>query len=330
MFDTHCHLNFQAFEGRVESVIKAAKESGVNHIVIPGTDLATSKKAIEIANTVMVRQAHHDSNVTLSLTKGDNVNIYAAIGIHPHHVFELFKKSKIKNKNYNSIVKNDFSHPEFISGSQNEIPKQVRNDIETIKKLIISPKVVAIGEIGIDRHSYQKTKHADYKVDEEFVDLQKEFFIEQVNLAKEYNKALIIHNREAKKEVLEVLNNTFYRHSGAGRNLDPNLRRDDIRAVFHCCEPDEELLEFARLHKMFIGVDGDVVYWKQKQEFIKKVPLEMLVLETDSPYLSPFRKFPNEPKNIAFIAEFVAKLKGIEVKEVKEKTTINAKILFNI
>ena len=87
---------------------------------------------------------------------------------------------------------------------------------------------------------------------------------------------------------------------------------------------------------MFIGVDGDVVYWKKKQEFIKKVPLEMLVLETDSPYLSPFRKFlpaqagPNEPKNISFIAEFIAKLLNCQIDELKKQTTENARKLFNL
>ncbi|MBI5127191.1 TatD family hydrolase [Candidatus Roizmanbacteria bacterium] len=281
MFDTHCHLNFQAFEGRVENLIRFAKETGVNHIVIPGTDLPTSKKAIEIAEKYE--------------------GVYAAVGIHPHHVFKI----------YNARQRN------FLSQRGPLRPESEKNLLPSLSKLLTNQKVVAIGEVGIDRHYYEKTKHKDYKVDEEFVDLQKEFFIEQVKLAIKYEKALIVHNREAKKDVLEILEKVWE-------------KKLEGRVVFHCCEPDEELLEFARGHKMFIGVDGDLVYWKQKQEFIKKVPLEMLVLETDSPYLSPFRKFPNEPKNIAYIAEFVAKLRGITKQEVVKITTENAIRLFNI
>jgi TatD DNase family protein len=282
MFDTHCHLNFKVFDGRVEGVVKSAREIGVNHIVIPGTDVETSKKAVEIAEKFP--------------------GVYVAVGIHPHHVFEIYSQA---------------SPSKFFDTVGPLHPKSAKNLMALLSKLISNPKVVAIGEIGIDRHHYQRTKHQDYKVDENFVELQKEFFVEQIKLAKEYKKALIIHNREAKKEVLDILT-TYYELLP----INP--------AVFHCCEPDFELLEFAKKHKIFIGVDGDVVYWKEKQEFVKKVPLEILVLETDSPYLSPFRKFPNEPKNISFIAKFIAKLKGIKKAEVQEKTTINAKTLFGI
>ena len=108
---------------------------------------------------------------------------------------------------------------------------------------------------------------------------------------------------------------------------DKKLER---RTVFHCCEPDETLLEFTKDHKMFIGVDGDITYYEDKQQFIKEIPLDMLVLETDSPFLSPTKQFPNEPKNIPLIAEFVAKLKGISVDEVAKVTTENARKLFKI
>lgn len=86
---------------------------------------------------------------------------------------------------------------------------------------------------------------------------------------------------------------------------------------------------------MFIGVDGDVTYAQSKQEFIKTVPLEMLVLETDSPFLTPrlrrtSARQRNEPKNISLVAEFVAGLKGMSVEEVRKQTTENAKILYKV
>ena len=239
MFDTHCHLNFGAFDGRVGEVVDRAKQSGVNQIVIPGTDVPTSEKAIAIAEQY--------EGYSPERSRG----IYAAVGIHPHHVFEIF------------------------NGEKNLLPSlSFKKELKKIENLLTNPKVVAIGEVGIDRHIYQKTKYPDYKIEEEFVELQKIFLIEQIKLAIKYNKSLILHNREAKKDMLGLLESVW----------DKKL---EGRTVFHCCEPDFELLEFAKKHKMFIGVDGDITYYKEKQEFIKTIPLEMLVFETDSPFLNP-------------------------------------------
>lgn len=290
LFDTHCHLNFGAFDGMVEEVVDRAKQNGVNQIVIPGTDIPTSEKAVAIAEKFE--------------------GIYAAVGIHPHHVFEIFKAWE----------------QNFLSLRGPLHPESEKNPIPSLSKLLLNPKVVAIGEVGIDRHIYQKTKYPDYKIEEEFVKLQKEFLKEQIKLAIKYNKSLILHNREAKKDMLEILSND-------------ELRITDYRSVFHCCEPDLELLEFAKKHKMFIGVDGDITYYKEKQEFIKSVPLEMLVLETDSPFLSPrlrpaigvtTARQSNEPKNIAVIAEFIAKLLNCSIASLTKQTTENARVLFKV
>lgn len=168
LFDTHCHLNFEAFDGRVDQVIADAKKAGVNRILIPGTDIPTSKKAIEIAEKFE--------------------GVYVAVGIHPHHVFEIYSSS------LNAKI------PVFSSATPPRGPLAIsQKQKSSLSILLTHPKVLAIGEVGIDRHVYQKTKHENYKVDEEFVELQKEFFLEQIKLAHKYKKALIIHNREAKK-----------------------------------------------------------------------------------------------------------------------------------
>lgn len=288
-FDTHCHLNFKAFDGQADAVIKNAKAVGVNQIVIPGTDMATSEKAIAIAEK--------------------NEGIYVAIGIHPHHVFEIYQRSKIDPEAVNLNQETD-PPPHFRH-------QNLTSSIHHLTSLLSHPKVVAIGEVGVDRHYYEKTKHPGYTVDEAFVQLQKIFLIEQVKLAINNDKSLILHNREAKEDMFKVLTKAW----------DKKLEQ---RTVFHCCEPSKKLLEFAVDHKMFIGVDGDISYYKEKQEFIKLVPLKILVLETDSPYLSPARRFPNEPKNIPVIAELVARFKGITIEDVEKQTTENAKILFNV
>lgn len=275
-FDTHCHLNFHNFSGKEKEIIDQAAGQDVKNIVVPGTDFETSKKALEIAM--------------------EHNGVYAAVGIHPHHIFNFFVE---KHDNY---------------------PKDnidVLKELNPISDLLSNNKVVAIGEVGIDRHIYNKTKYKDYKIETDFVKLQKDFLSAQIKLAIANNKSLILHNREAKSDFLKLLD----------ENWDLKL---EGRTVFHCCEPDSELLDFANKHKIFIGVDGDICYFKEKQSFIKKVPLDKLVLETDSPFLSPKKIFPNVPANIAFIAEFISKILGISKEELGEVTTVNAKKLFNI
>jgi len=284
MFDTHCHLNFSAFEGILEKVIAEAKNEGVEKIVVPGTNVETSKKAVAIA------QKYN--------------GVYAAVGIHPHHVKE------IQNSKFTLRI-----------GGQND---NLKSKIDEIEKLLTHPKVVAIGEIGLDRYIYQKTKYKNYQIDEEFIALQKEVFLSQLKLAKKYKKAVIFHNREAKKDLLEILTNN--------QSLIKNTN-----LVFHCCEPDFDLLNFAKKHHIYIGVDGDVTYNEKKQEFVKKIPLSLLVLETDSPFLtpSPLRNnekthFPNTPKNLILIAQKVAEIKEEKVEKIIKVTKENGERLFKI
>ncbi|OGK25185.1 hypothetical protein A3C25_00350 [Candidatus Roizmanbacteria bacterium RIFCSPHIGHO2_02_FULL_38_11] len=309
MFDTHCHLNFKAFDGKVDGVIESARNAGVNYFVVPGTDVESSKKAVEIAEKF----------------KG----VYAAVGIHPHHIYQ-YQIAKIKYQSFDKLR----IDPERSRMDQKYI-LNIKNDLIQIERLLTSTKVVAVGEVGIDRHIYKNTKYQDYNIGENFIDLQKEFFIEQLKLAHKYKKTLIIHNREAKKDILEVLSN------------DQQLAINN-RIVFHCCEPDfvetghaPSLLRFAKKHKIYIGVDGDVTYWKEKQDFVKKIPLEMLVLETDSPFILPrlnrdigkqekHLKFPNEPKNLPLIASCIAAKIGISLDKLEKITEENSKKLFGI
>lgn len=219
--------------------------------------------------------------------------IYAAIGVHPHHTFNT----------------------QTGLGSLDV-------DIEELKKLVIHPKVVAIGEIGLDRHEYEDTKYPEYQINDAFMKAQMEYFVAQLRLAKSHKKALIIHNRETKKELLDIL----------VREWDDSMR---MRTVFHCCEPDKELFSFAKTHDIYIGIDGDVTYGGEKTLYAKEVPLEMLVLETDSPFLLPEplktkKMYPNIPANIPLIAQYIADLKGVVIEEVAEVTTRNAKRLFGL
>ena len=307
MFDTHCHLNFQSFKNNLNDVIKRARNVGVSHITIPSTDVNTSIDAVEIAQ--------------------NNNNIYSAVGIHPHHIFK-FQIPHPRHPRENGDPEQDWiPDPHF---AKLRVARQVGNDVflfinselKEIKKLAKEKSVVAIGEIGLDRHYYSKTKYRDYQINEDFLSLQKDFFIKQIEIAAEFKKSLILHNREASDEFLEIFDKSW---------------REEFKeqAVFNCCEPKKKLLDYAIAKKIFIGVDGDVTYSKQKEEFVKQIPLESLVLETDSPFLTPEPirstvKFPNEPKNIQTIAEFIAKIKGVKLDDFKKTTFENSKKLFNL
>lgn len=274
MFDTHVHLNFSRFKKNIDDVVHGSVAAGVTHMVIPGTDVATSQKAVELA--------HHYAQTGL--------NIWCAVGIHPHHAFEA--------------------------------KESYQDELVAIESLLLQDRVVAIGEVGLDRHEYTDTKYQGYQVDETFLARQKELFVAQFKLAITHKKSLIMHNREAKDDLLPLVRELW----------DDSLKH---HAVFHCCEPDEELLEFAKEFGLFIGVDGDLTYWQEKQEFIRQVPLDMLVLETDAPFLLPEplkteKKYPNVPANVVLVTQKVAELKGESVERVAEVTTASALKLFNL
>ena len=296
MFDTHCHLNFHSFKNNVDDVIKRARDVGVSYITIPSTDVNTSIDAVEIAQ--------------------NNKDIYSAVGIHPHHIF----KYQIPHPRHPR--ENGDPDSGFPIGVGNDVFSFLNSELKEIENLAVNKKVVAIGEIGLDRHYYSKTKYSDYQINEEFLSLQKDFFIKQIEIAAEFKKSLILHNREANDEFLETFDKSW---------------REEFkeRTVFHCCEPKKKLLDYAISKKIFIGVDGDVTYNKQKEEFVKQIPMELLVLETDSPFLTPEPirstvKFPNEPKNIQVITEFIAKKKEIDLEELKKITFENSKKLFGL
>lgn len=220
--------------------------------------------------------------------------VYSAVGIHPHHVYGFLEKTE----------------------------DDLKDGINKLRSLLSEEKVVAVGEIGLDRHLYKKTKYQDYEIDEKFLHLQKIALKEQLKIALEYDKALVLHNREASEDLLKFLN----------ENWDDKLKG---KAVFHCCEPEEALLDFAKEKKVFIGFDGDLTYRVEKQVFFKKVPLELLVFETDSPFLTPEpvrkqKRFPNEPANLVYVIELASYLKKIPEEKLIEISFENGRRLFGI
>jgi len=259
MFDTHCHLNLSEYFSDPEDIIVKAREAGVDYLLIPGTDLQNSRKAVDLANTFE--------------------NVYASVGVHPTVDLEKMGLGKT---------------------------------ITALEELIEEDKkIVAVGEIGLDYYHLNTP-----------VSIQKEFLISQIKLALKHNLSIILHNRHATEDILPLLR---------------SLGWDNLvgKTVFHCCEPNLDILDLVVKHNLFIGIDGDVTYDETKAEFIKKVPLSNLVLETDSPFLTPQPKKEgdadnNSPVNLIYVARKVATLKNIKLEKVIFETLQNSKKLFNI
>lgn len=251
--DTHAHLFYDNFAGELDEIIERAAAAGVNHILVPGTDVKSSRQAIEIAEKYE--------------------NVFASAGVHPHDTKDWCDE-----------------------------------DLSIIGELADHPKVVAIGEIGLD-----------YFYDFSPREKQIEAFEEQLNLALVKNKPVIIHNREANNDTMSIL------REFTGTNL---------KAQLHCFAgtlPDaRELVKMGHL----ISFTGNITYKKLEplREILKNLDVENLLLETDCPFMTPVphRGKRNEPSYIPLIVEWIAELYNMPVEEVGRVTSNNALKLFGI
>lgn len=182
------------------------------------------------------------------------------------------------------------------------------NDLNWIEELCAHPKVVALGETGLDYHWDKSPK-----------EIQKTVFRQQIQLAKKVNLPLIIHNREATEDVIAIL-----KEEGA----------DEVGGIMHCFSSTLEDAKVCIDLNFYISIGGPVTFKNAKQlkEVVAELPLERLLIETDCPYLAPhpFRGKRNEPAYVKYVAEQIALLKGINYQELAQKTSDNAKQLFGI
>jgi TatD DNase family protein len=181
-------------------------------------------------------------------------------------------------------------------------------DLVWIEELTKHPKVVAIGEMGLDYHWDKSPK-----------DIQKEVFRKQIQLAKKVKLPIVIHNREATMDIVEIL-----REEGAS----------EVGGIMHCFSGSVEVAQECIQMNFYISLGGPVTFKnaRKPKEVAEAVPLERLLIETDCPYLAPhpYRGKRNEPSYVKLVAEQIAEIKGITYEEVAEKTTANAKKLFGI
>lgn len=195
-------------------------------------------------------------------------------------------------------------HPEQAEKYTNS--EQIDKDLKIIEKLSKNKKVVAIGEIGLDNYW---TK--------EYKDIQKILLIKQINLANKLDLPIVLHIREATNDIIEILKNNKPKKGG----------------IFHSASFNEYLIKEGLKLGFYISFSGTVTFKNAKPvNSVLMVPDNKLLIETDSPYLTPhpFRGKQNSPKFVKYTAEKIAEIKNISLKELEKITTENAKRLFNI
>lgn len=205
-------------------------------------------------------------------TANSNKNIYAAMGVHPHNASEL----------------------------DDEV-------YEKIKQNAGHPKVIAIGEIGLDYHYDFNPK-----------DIQQNAFRKQLQLAKELDMPVIIHNRESDDDMIEILT-----QEQDGR----------LKGVLHCFSGDEKMLDKALDLGFHASFTGNITFKNTNLDsVVKKTPLDRLMIETDSPYMTPvpYRGKRNEPMRVSHVAEKIAEIKSKNIDEVISMTSKTARKLFNL
>jgi TatD DNase family protein len=277
LIDTHCHLEMDEFNVDREAVIQRARDAGIEAMITIGSDMEGNIGGLKLSE------------------KYDF--IYSSVGIHPHDAKDFTEDifNQIKEWVTKCKMQNAECGMEYLNSKSHAPHSAIR-----------TPKIVAIGEIGLDYH-YDNSPR----------EIQKNVFIRQIQYAKESNLPVIIHSREAKKDTLEII-----RESGVNKG------------VLHCFSGDMEMAEKAMAIGFYISIAGPVTFKnaKRTKEIAKAIPDDYLLIETDAPYLTPepLRGRRNEPSYIVHTAKAIAELRGITLEDISRITTLNAKRLFKI
>ncbi|HDL4645190.1 TPA: YchF/TatD family DNA exonuclease [Mannheimia haemolytica] len=208
-------------------------------------------------------------------------------------------------------MKNLTAHRNDVSLSCGVHPLNVEDepfDYDKLFQFAQDPKVVAIGETGLDYHYTPETKA-----------LQQSLFVQQIEIANKLNKPLIIHSRSARQDTMDMLEQNNAEKCGG---------------VLHCFTEDWAMAKRALDIGFYISISGIITFRNAEElrEVVRKVPLDRLLVETDSPYLAPipYRGKPNQPAYVRETCEYVATLKGVSTEELARITTENVQHLFNI
>ncbi len=329
LIDTHAHINLHAFKDDADEVMQRSLAAGVVVINV-GTEYNTSKQAADM----LAQYPEH---------------VYAAVGLHPSHTYD--------NPHLDENESATRTGAEYFNTSK-------------YRSIAQHPKVVGIGECGLDYYRLPESHESGSVNHEAIKKLQKDAFMEQIRLAQELDKALIVHCRPSKgtvdayEDVLAIISNFQFLISNEGSDLSGTPPHEEgqgevivknvntskvsmtpsnsplrgggkeLRFEIHSFTgPLEVAQKFIELGG-YIGLNGIITFDKtgNMETVVKGVPLEHIVLETDSPYLapSPHRGKRNEPLYVQAVAEKIAEWKQCTVEAVALHTSENAKRLFKL
>jgi TatD DNase family protein len=253
LFDTHTHIAEEEYNEDRPEVLERARAAGVVHIINVGFDLASSSRAVDLAEK--------------------NEMVYASVGFHPHNAVE--------------------AGPGYLAG---------------LKRLAAHPRVVAIGEIGLDYYRDLSPR-----------DVQRRVFEEQLELAGELELPVVIHVRDAYGDLMNIL-----RRRGVG----------PAGGVMHCYSGSWEIAQECMAMGFYISFAGPVTYKNASRikEVAKRIPADRLLIETDAPYLTPapHRGKRNEPAYIAYTAAELAGLWDTDVELLAKTCTENGRKIFRL
>jgi len=257
LIDTHAHLYLEQFDDDRETVLKRARDAGVETIVMPAIDVPSIQQAVDLCES-------HDG-------------LYAMAALHP-----------------------------------SETEDATEEDFATVKEWCDHPSIVAVGESGLD-----------YYWDRSFDDRQQDFFRRHIRLAIAADLPLVIHNREATDDILDILE----------EERAATTQPEKMRGILHCYVDPPAVAERAWDLGFYMGVGGIMTFSNSEVDtYVQDVPLDHIVVETDSPYLAPEpnRGDRNEPAYVRHVADHLARVKDVPIQEVEAVTTENARAIYEL
>ncbi len=229
--------------------------------------------------------------------------IYSTVGISPNDLSTNWAEDveKIDEILQNELNKSDNNEAKCVQGQTNKVQKSQQDANKSTNS-----KIVAIGEIGLDYH---------YDTDK---DIQKQAFIKQINLANKYDLPVTIHTRDAVMDTLDIIKANPIKNKG----------------IFHCCPFNRELIKEGLKLGFYISIAGPITFKNSKnaEEIANLVPIDRLLIETDSPYLAPepVRGTRNDPRNVKYTAQKIADLRHTELEAIAQATYQNAMKIYRI
>ena len=304
LIDTHCHLNFQAFSKDLDDVVRRSQKAEVEKIIIPGTDLTSSKRAVEIAKTC--------------------ANCFAAVGIHPHHA-----------KDQNLVINEDLRHrlyqlltqPKVVAAgeigldyhvykSSKYTANEITDEYKEKQKKLLTLQLTLAHELNKPVIFHCRDAHDD-----------------MIQTISAFTKTLAGTPTISRKKV--NLTSEGGRQARSARHDSSEVEKvissvKPIRGVFHCFGGSTHQLQLITTMGYYVGFDGNITYSQDWGKIVAAAPLERIVLETDAPYLAPVphRGSRNSPEYLPSVAQAVADYHHQPVSEVIHLSTKNAKDLF--